>query len=62
MSTNNNIINFLLQVILYMAIFNLIDIIINRIKLLRNNKTVLYIILLWGSLYILINKYNYKFI
>ena len=60
MSTKDDIIKFLLIIIVYLATWSLIDIIINRIKLLRNNRVPLYIILLWGSLYILINKYNYK--
>ena len=56
-----DVIQFVLTIIVYICIWSLIDIVISKIKLLRNNKTPLYIILLWGALYILINKYNYKF-
>ena len=61
MNKKDDIIKFFLIIIIYLATWSLIDIVINRVILFRNNKIPLYIILLWVSLYILINKYDYKF-
>jgi hypothetical protein len=60
MNVKDEIIKFLLIIIIYLSTWELISMIIEKIKLFRNNKGVLYIILVWISLYILINKYNYK--
>jgi len=61
MNVKDELIKFFLIIIVYISTWGLIGMIIDKIKLFRNNKGILYIILVCVSLHILINKYNYKF-
>ena len=52
---------FILKIIVYISIWNVIEIIVSKINILNNNKLILYLTLIFGGTYILIYKYNYVF-
>ena len=47
---------FFLSALLYVSIWNLFDIIIDRYKILKKNRTLVLVIIFISTLYLLINK------
>ena len=52
---------FFLSALLYVSIWNLFDIIIDRYKILKKNRTLVLLIIFISTLYLLINTYSYQF-
>jgi hypothetical protein len=52
---------FFLSALLYVSIWNLFDIIIDRYKILKKNRTLVLVIIFISTLYLLINTYSYQF-
>ena len=52
---------YFLSALLYVSIWSLFDVIVDKVDILKNNRTLFLIIIFISSLYLLLNTYSHEF-